>query len=129
MLSKLYITDNSTAEKLQSAHELIIEAIDLRIWTDATTRNALNKLEAALNKVIGESGTFKEGTAREANAEPAQEGPTVVDQGHIELPVVPSDEVGDTRMDIAKHEDEDMTGTHNTLLEELLDDDDDDEGA
>lgn len=125
MLSKLYITGNSNAEKLQSAHELVIEAIDLKIGTDATTRNALNKLEAALNKVIGESSAFRGGTEGETIAEPAQEGLTVVDEEQIELPGVPSDEADDMKMDVTKHEVEDMTGTNDTLLEELLDDDED----
>ncbi len=127
MLSKLYITSNSNPEKLQCVHDLVIEAIDLKAATDAATRNALNKLEAALIKIIGESGAFRQGTEGETIAEPAQEGQTVVDKGQSKLPVVRSDEVEDMKMDIVKHEDEETKAAHDTLLEELLDDDDDEE--
>lgn len=120
MLSKLYITGNSNPEKLQATYELVAEAIDIKIATDTPTRNGLNKLEAALNKALGESGTFRQYTERR----PAQEGLTVVDEGQSELPAARLDGVEDTKMDIVKREDEEMAGTNDTLLEALLDDED-----
>ena len=130
MMSKLYITGNSNPEKLLSVHGLVVEAIDLKIATDAPTRNGLHKLEVALNKAIGESGIFKQGTEGETIAEPAQEGLTVVDEGQSGLPVTHPDDVEDIMMEDVKHEkEEEMTGAHDTLLEELLDDEDEDEDA
>ena len=126
-MSKLYITDNSNPGKLQSVHGLVIEAIDLKVATDAPTRNGLNKLELALNKALGESGTFRQGIEGETVAEPVQGGLIVVDEGQSEVPVAQSDGLEDTRMEDMKHEeDEGMTGTHDTLLKELLNDDDED---
>lgn len=55
MLGKLYVTATSTAEKLQSVHSLAAEAIELKIAPDATARNALTKLHAALSKAVGEA--------------------------------------------------------------------------
>ena len=127
MTSKLYITGNSNPEKLQSVHDLAVEAIDLKVATDAPTRNGLNKLELALHKALGESGTFTQGTEGENINEPAQEGLTVVDEEQSELRVAQYDKIEDTKMEDVKHaEDEEMTGTHDTLLEELLDDEDED---
>ena len=127
MTSKLYIIGNSNPEKLQSVHDLAVEAIDLKVATDAPTRNGLNKLELALHKALGESGTFTQGTEGENINEPAQEGLTVVDEEQSDLPVAQCDKVEDTKMEDVKHaEDEEMTGTHDTLLEELLDDEDED---
>ena len=56
MLGKLYITANSSAEKLRATTELVTEAIDGNIAADAASRNALKKLHLALSKAMGESG-------------------------------------------------------------------------
>lgn len=55
LLGKLYISPNSNSEKLQTAHELVVEAIDLKVANDAPSRNAFTKLLNALVKVIGEA--------------------------------------------------------------------------
>ncbi|MCJ1438094.1 hypothetical protein MMC27_007481 [Xylographa pallens] len=55
MLGKLYITPTSTVEKLQSAYDLVAEAIELKIAPDAGSRNALTKLHTALSKALGET--------------------------------------------------------------------------
>lgn len=55
LLGKLYISPNSSSEKLQTAHELVVEAIDLKVANDAPSRNAFTKLLNALVKVIGEA--------------------------------------------------------------------------
>ena len=127
MLSKLYITSNSNAEKLRIVHELVLEAVDLKIATDAPTRNGLIKLEAALVKVIGESGVSKRNTEGETIAALAQEDLTTVDEEQSELQVAPCDGTDDTKMNQTKHgEDEEMGPVHDTLLEELLTDEDED---
>lgn len=55
MLAKLYISPTSTPEKLSTVHDLVTEAIEARIASDAPSRNALNKLLTALTKAIGVS--------------------------------------------------------------------------
>ena len=78
MLGKLYITANSSAEKLRSTAELVIEAIDGNIATDAPARNALNKLHLALSKAIRDGGNSGKITD-EMPASVDQEGLTVVE--------------------------------------------------
>lgn len=55
LLGKLYISPSSNSEKLQTAHELVVEAIDLKVANDAPSRNSFTKLLNALVKVIGEA--------------------------------------------------------------------------
>ena len=55
MLGKLYITSNSPSEKLHTVAELITEAIDNKIASDAPSRTALNKLQTAVKKALGET--------------------------------------------------------------------------
>ena len=77
MLGKLYITANSSAEKLRITTELVTEAIDGNIATDAASRNALNKLHLALSKAMGEAGKSTKDTD-EIPASTYQDGLTVV---------------------------------------------------
>ena len=78
MLGKLYITANSSAEKLRSTTELVIEAIDGNIATDAASRNALNKLHLALSKAIRDGGNPAKNTD-EMPASIDQDGLTAVE--------------------------------------------------
>lgn len=55
LLGKLYVTANSSMEKLQAAKALAAEAIDMNIVGDAASRNGLNKFHTAIVKVIGDS--------------------------------------------------------------------------
>lgn len=59
MLGKIHVTSNSTREKLRAVNDLVVEAIDEKVATDATTRNALNKFNLALNKALGEVDTVQ----------------------------------------------------------------------
>ncbi|KAL8922423.1 MAG: hypothetical protein Q9208_005145 [Pyrenodesmia sp. 3 TL-2023] len=59
MIGKIYVTPNSTREKLRAVNDLVVEAIDEKVATDATTRNALNKLNLALTRVLGEADTVQ----------------------------------------------------------------------
>ena len=77
MLGKLYITANSSAEKLRITTELVTEAIDGNVATDAASRNALNKLHLALSKAMGEAGKSTK-DAHEIPASAYQDGLTVV---------------------------------------------------
>ncbi len=64
LLTKLYIAPSSTSRKdhsdtvdeesLRTLHGLITEAVEGKIGTDATQRNALSKLEISLIKRLGE---------------------------------------------------------------------------
>lgn len=85
LLGKLYISPNSNSEKLQTAHELVVEAIDLKVANDAPSRNAFTKLLNALVKVIGEAKKtntkaveLDEGNTITLDA--ADEGSTTVDR-------------------------------------------------
>lgn len=121
MLGKLYITANSSAEKLWTIDALVTEAIDEKIAGDAASRNALNKLETALSKAMGEAGKAKK-TSDETLAPDADEGLTVMEAQEAEEPVL-ADE-GDVKMEVI--EDEGIAEAKDTLLEELLDDEDED---
>ena len=68
MLGKLYITPTSDGEKLQTALDLTAEAIDIKIAADATSRNTLNKLHAALIKAIGDGPIAQRGAEEDAVA-------------------------------------------------------------
>lgn len=85
LLGKLYISPNSNSEKLKTVHELVVEAIDLKVANDAPSRNAFTKLLNALVKVIGEATTtntkaveLDEGNTITPDA--ADEGSTTVDR-------------------------------------------------
>lgn len=54
MLGKLYIPAEATPEKLRELYELVAQAIGDKVATDAPSRNALNKLELSLGKIVNE---------------------------------------------------------------------------
>lgn len=54
MLSKLYIPADADPEKLRNVYELVAQAIEDKVAVDAPSRNALNKLEVTLVKIVGE---------------------------------------------------------------------------
>ncbi|PUU77631.1 nuclear condensing complex subunit [Tuber borchii] len=54
MLGKLYIPAEATPEKLRELYELVTQAIGDKVATDAPSRNALNKLELLLGKIVNE---------------------------------------------------------------------------
>ena len=63
MLAKLSVTPTSTPSKLHAVHDLLNAAVDARIATDAPSRNALNKLLAALTKAIRANVSASTGNA------------------------------------------------------------------
>ncbi|CAZ79208.1 unnamed protein product [Tuber melanosporum] len=54
MLGKLYIPAEATPEKLRELYDLVAQAIGDKVATDAPSRNALNKLELSLGKIVSE---------------------------------------------------------------------------
>lgn len=118
MLSKLYITANSNPEKLGSVSELVVEAIDVKVATDAPSRNALTKLQSAVGKVLRDAGPLRKCMEEEATV--AEEGKTMAEEDEAEAPALGSEE--DVKIETA--EQEGVTDLKDSLLEELLGDED-----
>jgi condensin complex subunit 3 len=51
IFAKLYVTANADPEKLRTLQDLVTEAVDDKVLSDAPSRNSLSKLQAALTKV------------------------------------------------------------------------------
>jgi condensin complex subunit 3 len=118
MLGKLYITSNSAAEKLRSVLELVNEALDLKAAADATSRNALAKLQAALAKAMGETkGASRPERKVSGNGEARSSSGSMTRMEVEDGP--PGAEAGSG--EATKIE----PGTEESILEELLDDEDD----
>ena len=114
LLGKLYITSNSSMEKLQIAKDLAAEAIEINIANDAASRNGLNKFHTATVKAIGDSMTDK----RPVNEE------TIVDIAQ-ETKVEGEDENMNTRgLNTEMVKTEIMSDVQDSILEELLAEDD-----
>ena len=114
LLGKLYVSASSSMEKVQNAKDLVAEAIDMNIANDAACRNGLNKFQAAIVKVIGESETDKQAVDEETMAEIGQESKMEVDDAGL-----PNLEL---QPDVVKTEP--LPDAQDSLLEELLADDD-----
>lgn len=56
LLGKLYISPHSTEEKIREAYEEITIAVDDKLVTDTTGRNALNKIHVSLGKIVANMG-------------------------------------------------------------------------
>lgn len=117
MLGKLYITANSSAERLRTTTALVIQAIDDRIAGDAASRNALNKLHLALSKAVGEAKKAKR-TLNNTLAPRTEDGLTVTEDQEMEESVLANEEAVD---------DEGVMEAKDSLLEELLDDDEEED--
>ena len=114
MLGKLYVTPTSDGEKLQVAHDLTAEAMDIKIATDAASRTALNRLHTALVKAIGDSAV----AGKRIEEEKAVQDELMVVGQHSPLE---GKEIGDdSAFDDIKKETAAEAG--DTLLEELLQD-------
>ena len=151
MLGKLYITSTSSAEKLQLINDLVIEAIDSKIASEASSRTALNKLHLAVGKALGEGN----GRPARKSSEETDATEMVVD---TEAPDVDADaeadasgngnvegvEGGLTKVDAEEAEADTVTAMENlkiksdefaaiaeptkdSILDDLLDDDDDED--
>ncbi|KAL8740558.1 MAG: hypothetical protein Q9190_006759 [Brigantiaea leucoxantha] len=84
MVGKMYITPVSSSDKLEAVRELVVEAIDSKIATDAASRNALSRLHVALSKAIGETGKGRqsnEDSDDKTAAEDVQETASIFNSG------------------------------------------------
>ncbi|MCJ1316088.1 hypothetical protein MMC15_001408 [Xylographa vitiligo] len=126
MLGKLYITPTSTPEKLHSAFELAVEAIELKIACDAGSRNALTKLHVALSKALGETSPVspRKSAAREGATALKEEE---VGSGVTQMPGVEAAEE-ETKVEREMEEDTQMeavmgeeTDVKDSISDELLD--------
>ena len=73
MLGKLYVTSNSDAGKLKAVGDLVYEALDAKIASDATGRNALMKLQTAVTKSMGDGKGAASGRKSMAPTVPAED--------------------------------------------------------
>jgi condensin complex subunit 3 len=53
MLNKLYITAEADSEKLKELYELVSDAVERKLVTDALSKAVLNKMEQSLGKIVG----------------------------------------------------------------------------
>lgn len=86
LLGKLYVTASSSMEKLLAVKELTSEAIDLKIANDAACRNGLNKFQAAIIKVLGDSVMDTRLVDGETILDVEQESKVDVDDGKLSTP-------------------------------------------
>ncbi|KAL9595967.1 MAG: hypothetical protein Q9219_006127 [cf. Caloplaca sp. 3 TL-2023] len=115
MLGKLYLTSNSSTEKLRAVLDLVTEAMDTKIAPDTTTRNALNKTHQALTKALGEADSAQ------ANIENQSVNQTVAGD---ELSAEERSDIEETKAGL--DQDKVAVQEQDTLLDELLDDEEDD---
>ena len=115
MLGKLYVTLNSDPEKLRNVLDLATEALEIKTASEASSRNAVTKLQSALSKAIGEAGTVRKSIEDEGMTNTPGEG---LDGGDGTAEAEGSGSGEETRMEVPEVEPTEMK---DTLLEELLD--------
>ncbi|KAL8711762.1 MAG: hypothetical protein Q9220_003933 [cf. Caloplaca sp. 1 TL-2023] len=111
MLGKIYVTPNSSPDKMKTVADLVTEAVDAKVATDTTTRNALNKLHQALSKVLGETHISLAGIENQTADQTA---------AGLEMKPEEASESEETKMDV--DHDPAPRQSDDTLIEELLDD-------
>lgn len=119
VLGKLYITANSSLERLGSVNGLVTEAINAKVASEAASRTALNKLRLAVDKALGEASKGSRIDVGEVvEPEAAREG-GVIDttrvNGFFEATDVAEKAVMPEEVDDAAQAEE------NSMLDELLD--------
>ena len=130
MAGKINVTAASDPEKLQTLLDLTAEAIDLKVASDAPSRNALTKLHAGLVKTISEtksSGIKSQESDKEVSAAVANNEniATAVEGGEDALEPVASSEEETTKMELVEEEegkDKGSAGGGDSILDDLLDD-------
>ena len=136
MAGKITIAASSSSEKLQTALDLVAEAIDLKIATDAPSRNALTRLHVGLLKIIDDNkrNTMPHGDAGEIV--PGNDAAPVIrggEEGAEEAITGSSEE--ETKMDmemeivpeVEEGGDDEAREVKDSALEDLLSDDDEEE--
>jgi condensin complex subunit 3 len=117
LLGKLYVTANSSVDKLMTAKDLAAEAIEMNIVNDASSRNGLNKFHTAVVKVIGESTV---------DNKPVDEGTTVNIARETKM-VVGDSTIIPAELPTGVVKTESIPEGQDSLLDQLLEDDDDDD--
>lgn len=144
ILGKLYIRPTAPVSALQSLSDLLSEALESKAANEAASRNALNKLQTSVSKVL--SATVEEspkGQERDAGSESDQVIETTeIPPDAMEADVVDADDLtmltrpdheGTVFVDYDDEEDEEVdvrTGlakrhVEDSLVESLLEDSDD----
>jgi condensin complex subunit 3 len=118
LLGKLYVSPISSEEKTRMLYEVVSVAVDDKLLTDATSRNALYKIHVSLGKIVNNFGEQEAGIRR-----PSRSVSVALDvpQGDDDKTVMPEPHI--------KEEDEDSSdGTiirrneGESLVDELLSD-------
>lgn len=106
LLGKLHISPASSEEKLRQLYSELNVAVDSKLVSDATGRNAILKLHVALGKIVNAMAAPKPARTESSTPDAEAEADTQADE-----------------------EDETAQQTRDEEVEDLLDDDDDDEDA
>ncbi|KXH29642.1 hypothetical protein CNYM01_11667 [Colletotrichum nymphaeae SA-01] len=64
LLGKLYISPTSTEDKIREVYDEITIAVNDKLVTDTTGRNALNKIHVSLGKIVANLGEQQDGEPR-----------------------------------------------------------------
>ncbi|OHF00104.1 hypothetical protein CORC01_04512 [Colletotrichum orchidophilum] len=64
LLGKLYISPTSTEEKIREVYDEVTIAVNDKLVSDTTGRNALNKIHVSLGKIVANLGEQQEGEPR-----------------------------------------------------------------
>ena len=141
LLTKLYIAPSSTSRKgeeggvdeesLRTLHGLVTEAVESKIGTDATQRNALSKLEMSLIKRLGEVEhvtQIQEPTSVSADPSVA-EGNDAENEAELDATEAPETQGGIDGSEIEEDEEEDtmFAGMQGEGTRMPLEDDDEDD--
>ncbi|KAF2496768.1 hypothetical protein BU16DRAFT_458642 [Lophium mytilinum] len=135
LLSKLHIPSTNSPdskyqavsqEAFQTLHSLVAEAVETKLALDATSRNALAKLDAALLKRIGESDKVVAST--EAEVEPTEivnedEETMMLGEAQAEGTVMPlgGSEEDDDDLTMRQGITREATGVDDSVVDRLLD--------
>lgn len=96
----------------------------MKVANDAASRNALNKLQSALTKVIGEAGTAKKIMGEESVVDVALEDSTVIQKAELVDNMKMKTEEGPEDMGTNPEVVQGQKEGQDSLLEELLNDED-----
>ena len=119
MLSKLYITANSSLEKLRMVNELTTEAIDSKIASETASKTALNKLYLAVGKALMEASSGKEVAIKETVEPAAAPDKVMIETTKVDGFVEETGGAEEVAMTERVYDDE--QAKEDSMLDELLD--------
>ncbi|PNH51587.1 hypothetical protein VD0003_g5671 [Verticillium dahliae] len=131
LLGKLYISPTSSEEKLRETFDEVSIAVNDKIVSDTTGRNALNKIHVSLGKIVanlGEAGADDRRVSRSVSVvgddRTETEGRTVVTEPRIKEEDEESQATNASRMDEDSDEGTVIQGKErDTLVDDLLSED------